>query len=335
VATVEEGYGLTAGMPVARVGWLLAQARLDAHLSARQLAEAVKVPARTVKRWERGYEAPSDAEARRIAAACTITVEDLLPPRRIVALDLELGLLSVGERSVVIASGEGNESVLRQYLDLVSEQRSNRSDSMHLRHDDLVVLAAILDLNDSDLESRLVKLVGCTPDEAFVLRRRLLRHRKVARAAALALGLLAVIPVAHALDSGPATPASKVFGAGSARTELVATVVPVAATNVVTTGATAPANATTAPLPSVTVVVVAPGMPDAGPSTIAATPIAVSGASSASPSTTQAPQPAGPTVVTWVDELPPEEEVSSTTTVAPIEIGDAVVIVRDRGGDGG
>src|SRR5437762_11659884 len=47
-------YTYTAGMPAARVGWLVARARSVAGVGERDLASSVGVPVRVVRRWERG-----------------------------------------------------------------------------------------------------------------------------------------------------------------------------------------------------------------------------------------------------------------------------------------
>ena len=47
-------YTYTAGMPAARVGWLVARARAVAGIADRDLASSLGVALRTVRRWERG-----------------------------------------------------------------------------------------------------------------------------------------------------------------------------------------------------------------------------------------------------------------------------------------
>lgn len=126
--------------------------------------------------------------------------------RRTVSWDPERGVLTVGERSVALTCAPGdNECVLRTYLHLVADQRDVRLDrSVVLRRDDVLVLAELLDLDDVRLEHQLTAILRISGDEAKALRRDLLRHRVTA--AAMGVGLLAVVPLAGAAaaDDAPA-----------------------------------------------------------------------------------------------------------------------------------
>ncbi len=68
---------------------------------------------------------------------------------------------------------------------------------MTLRLDDLEVLALALDVTDRELEDQLVRLAGVSERTAADIRRRLVRRRAPTRVAALALGVLAAVPVVH------------------------------------------------------------------------------------------------------------------------------------------
>ena len=68
---------------------------------------------------------------------------------------------------------------------------------MTLRLDDLEVLAIALDVTDRQLESLLVSLAGISERSAADIRRRLVRRRTPTRVAALALGVLAAVPVVN------------------------------------------------------------------------------------------------------------------------------------------
>lgn len=115
--------------------------------------------------------------------------------RREVAWDAATSTLIVGGRSTVVTCDPGdNECLLRTYLGLVAEQREVAlGRGVHLRRDDIAVLAELLDLDDVDLESRLRRILHLSGKEAADLHRRLRRQRVAA--AALGVGLLAGVPV--------------------------------------------------------------------------------------------------------------------------------------------
>lgn len=115
--------------------------------------------------------------------------------RRQVAFDAASGTLTVGGRTTVVdCDPSDNECLLRTYLDLVADQRSvPLGRSIHLRRDDIAVLAELLDLDDDDLEARLQRILHLSEADAADLHRRLLRHRVAA--AAVGVGLLAAVPV--------------------------------------------------------------------------------------------------------------------------------------------
>ena len=72
-------------------------------------------------------------------------------PRQPVTFDRDSLRLTIGDRSTVVPdSAAGNEAMLRSYLALVAEVRGTPIGSgIEVRHDDVVVLAEILDLTDS------------------------------------------------------------------------------------------------------------------------------------------------------------------------------------------
>ncbi len=175
------------------------EARLDAGLSRRDLARAVGVETGRVRTWERSDKVPSDVSLEAIADACGVSVEVLVPPRQPLWFDPVLGRLVVGEQEVRIDQVVlGNEGVLRCYLSMVRYERGLDDDApVTLRLDDLEVLALALDVTDRELEDQLVRLAGVSERTAADIRRRLVRRRAPTRVAALALGVLAAVPVVH------------------------------------------------------------------------------------------------------------------------------------------
>lgn len=118
--------------------------------------------------------------------------------RREVAYDATTGTLTVGTRSTVVLCAPGdNDCLLRTYLGLVAAQREVRlGQGIHLRKDDIAVLAELLDLDDEDLETRLQQILCLTEAEAADLGRRLRRHKLAA--AALGVSLMAGLPLSGA-----------------------------------------------------------------------------------------------------------------------------------------
>jgi hypothetical protein len=175
------------------------EARLDAGLSRRDLGRIVGVDTGRVRAWERSDRAPVGIALEAIADACGVTVEVLVPPRQPLWFDPVLGRLVVGEQEVRIdQSVLGNEGVLRCYLSMVRYERGLDEDApVTLRLDDLEVLAVALDVTDRELEEQLVRLAGVSERTAADIRRRLVRRRAPTRVAALALGVLAAVPVVH------------------------------------------------------------------------------------------------------------------------------------------
>src|SRR5689334_8062234 len=106
-------------------------------------------------------------------------------PRRTVTFDPVSRELRIGGHVAVVADDD-NEGVLRAYLTLVTQARGRAvRTAAHLRHDDIVALAQVLDLDDADLESRLVRLLGLSRVEAAEVHRRL-RARAAAAATVMA-----------------------------------------------------------------------------------------------------------------------------------------------------
>jgi hypothetical protein len=204
------------------------EARLDAGLSRRDLGRIVGVETSRVRGWERSDKLPADVSLEAIADACGVSVDVLVPPRQPLWFDPFRGRLVVGEQEVRIdQSVLGNEGVLRCYLSMVRYERGLGDDApVTLRLDDLEVLALALDVTDRELEDQLVRLAGVSERTAADIRRRLVRRRAPTRVAALALGVLAAVPVVHVrgqhngLLNGGAQPTTTTIAAPDAPIEI-------------------------------------------------------------------------------------------------------------------
>ncbi|MGE3326645.1 MAG: helix-turn-helix domain-containing protein [Acidimicrobiia bacterium] len=221
------GYDLTFGLPPIRVGWWLRDVRTRFGHRESDVAEQVGVPARTLRRWESGSLVPSDLELSRLAGVYGCGVTDLVPGRERVTLersaaDASSGVLRIGSRETSVDL-DSNDVILRRYLALVRGIRNLGPDApVHLRHDDVAALAEELDLDDAELESRLVALAGITADEARWVRRQLMRRRVVTpllglgTATASILGIGAVVARAgHGADASTSTHVASVVAPAS------------------------------------------------------------------------------------------------------------------------
>ena len=205
-AEPRERFTLTTGVPVARVGWLIAQARTNAALSERELAKHAGVRKRVVRRWESARQVPNDREISAVASACGLDLDELLPPRDVIEFDAAARYMRVGSASVSMTEVH-NEAVLATYVSLVREQRNLKlGEVFTFRQQDLDALCDALDLEDTELEDRLVRATGLDAEQAADIHRKLMRRRL----ALPAVGLLAgsSIGLARAADhGGAATPA--------------------------------------------------------------------------------------------------------------------------------
>jgi hypothetical protein len=159
-------------------------------------------------------------------------------PRQPVTYDRDSQRLTIGDRSAVVPdSAAGNEAMLRSYLALVTEVRGTPiGTGIEVRHDDVVVLAEILDLADTDLEVHLANLLGVSANVAADVHRRIRRHRALTAAAALTVGGLTLLGATNVSLAGP-EPARAVHMVGVTTNE----------PDVTTTSVSAAADETPAP----------------------------------------------------------------------------------------
>jgi transcriptional regulator with XRE-family HTH domain len=166
-------------MPAARVGSLVARARSVAGITDRDLASIIGVSERTIRRWERGDLVPTDDEIEAIASACGTRLTELLPRRTPVAFDPATGIMRMGSEAIAIpGSMHDNDAVLGAYIGMVRRQRGLRADQdVRVRQEDLEALSEALDLDDGELEERLVRVIGLSRTQAAAVRAHLLRRR--------------------------------------------------------------------------------------------------------------------------------------------------------------
>ena len=211
-----------ARVPARRIGELLSAARHRAGLEVDLVAARAGVGPRRLRRWERGDNAPTPDEIERIAQTLGTTASSLVPERDPVQYTPAANLITVGGRTAEITpatDGDANESVLDAYLGLVAEARGiSRDEPFELRHDDVEILARLLNLDDRALDERLARMLGVDIGAARDVRRRLTRHRTMLGAASMALGLLATLPFVHNGQGASVSTENKAVEIGDAMT---------------------------------------------------------------------------------------------------------------------
>src|SRR4051794_33826058 len=184
----------------ARMGSLLREARSARSMSLETLARRAAVGRWQLRLWEKGRSCPVADEIVRLAGALEMRVDELVPPRSPVRYHPGAGTITVGQQTVAViecaTDGDGNDAVLRTYVEAVSRSRGcPPASSFALRRDDVAALVQLLDLRDSELDTRLQRLLGLSAPDAAVLHSRLI-SRRVAFAAAASISAIAALPLA-------------------------------------------------------------------------------------------------------------------------------------------
>ena len=167
---------------------MVGQARIARGLTQRDLAGRVRVQLRTVRDWERGERVPTDDQIEAIASACGLRLTELLPRRGILSYDADTGVMRLGDGATELSTSmRDNDDVLHAFLMLVRQQRHvGPNQDVAVRVDDLEALADALDLDDEELEERLMRIIGLNRRQAAAVRAQLLRRR-------LAVGVVGMI----------------------------------------------------------------------------------------------------------------------------------------------
>ncbi len=125
---------------------------------------------------EAGRRRPLPAEVDRLARAYGADLSDLLPARRPVEVDAER--ISVAGQSRQLRDAADEREVYAAYLFLLYAVRGAApGQRIALRSSDIALLKQVVGEDAETIEQRLVQLMGCTPDEATMLRGVLVDHR--------------------------------------------------------------------------------------------------------------------------------------------------------------
>jgi transcriptional regulator with XRE-family HTH domain len=196
-------FALTEGVPTARVGERLVQARRDAGMGRWRASRVAQISRSNLARMERGRMRPPDGTVIALCRTYDVAVSWLVPERSGNEVVVGAGRIEVAGRARVLSGGTGEgehavEAVLGSYLAIVRELRGvGAGGVVSLRDEDLVALARSLGDTPSEIEARLVDLMKLSREEARAVRRELLKRRVAVPAAGL---LLATAAVTGSLD---------------------------------------------------------------------------------------------------------------------------------------
>ena len=124
---------------------------------------------------EKGTISADDRTIDALLAVYGIDLDQLIPPRRPIVVGDALLPHDAGTVAIPIGATASPDEVLRTYISMIVDARaSGRLDSLSLRASDVQVLAAALGTDDDVLVDRIVKLLGCSREDAvwFSLRLR-------------------------------------------------------------------------------------------------------------------------------------------------------------------
>jgi hypothetical protein len=130
------------------------------------------------------------------------------PQRTPVLLDAATGRLRMGAAERRVDDPADREQLYGAYLSLLYAVRGGRRGKrLPLRAADLDALLAIVGDDPDRIEQRLVELMGCSAEDASLLRRVLLRHRALTASVGMAAGISAFALVGPSAADSVLTPA--------------------------------------------------------------------------------------------------------------------------------
>ena len=151
----------TTLVPPRRLGTLLRQARLAAGLELEDLAPRSQLSVVELDDVEHGRRALDEAVLTGLLEMYGVERWGLIPERSQLVIDLDEGRISVHRSDVDLGMVSGPDAVLARYLALVYRLRELRvGTAISLRDIDLGVLATALEIESTDVERRLHRLIG-------------------------------------------------------------------------------------------------------------------------------------------------------------------------------
>ena len=183
-------------------------ARERAGLSLDDAAAATGLLRSYLASLEDGRRRPLPGEVERLSRAYAVDLSDLLPARRPLQVDRDAGTIALDGHERRVGDLTDDREVYAAYLFLLCSVRGARpGERVPLRSSDVELLVRVLGEDAETIERRLVHLMGCSSDEASMLRTVLLRHRALTAAvgAAAALSWVAVAAPGAPADRPAAT----------------------------------------------------------------------------------------------------------------------------------
>lgn len=249
-------------------------------------------------------------------------------PRTPVVFDRAAGALRIGPYERRVEHPESPDEVYGAYLSLLYAVRAARpGERLALRSADLEALLLLVGDDPATIESRLVELMGCTPEEAGRLAGILLRHRRMTATLGIAAGLsLAGVGMATQLPDDGSRRAPQAIASAPAPQAAVTGPVAPAPEPAVTPTEPAPVAPTSVVVgPPVFVGPVAPALPPAEP-VVGPPPVPVAVPVAAPVPVEEPADPlALPSFPEPVMDAPPPVEPEPDSAVGP----PAVVVVGD------
>ena len=195
-------------VPPGRMGELLAAARIDAGQSLHDVASRGPLAVEELVALEAGHLVLDEDQLVLVLDGYGLTLDQLVPTRRQVLLDLDRGELSIGEAVAHLdADSPATDEVLGAYLALVCSLRQVPVGTpVVIRGFDVHVLSRALRVPEADVERRLQRLMDHPTKDvgriARVLRSKFALSVVGAVVVATAVGAVLVLRV----DDPPATP---------------------------------------------------------------------------------------------------------------------------------
>jgi transcriptional regulator with XRE-family HTH domain len=184
-----------AVLPAHRLGSLLLARREQAHVDSLSAARAAGIGIAALDVIESGRAAPATTVVLALLERYGVSPAEFVPPRTPV---------------VTARSDATSDEILRSHIDAVRQwRRSGRADKLNFRDSDMRALGKALGTDPDEIEQRLIALTGCSPREARLLRKWLLKALVTIPVAA---GLAGGIP-ASAVAARPAASPSSASGA--------------------------------------------------------------------------------------------------------------------------
>ncbi len=184
-------------VPPRRLGSLLRQARVAGGMDLDELAARGEFGPVDLDDIEEGRRSVDDPTLARLLSLYGIEDTGLLPERPRLVIDLDSGRIAVDQADITVGETTDTDAVLTRYLALVYRLRDlPLGTPIQLRDVDLDVLSTALEIESSDIEFRLERLMGqkdALRSDQRNLRRRLLVPLAGVMVAATAVGVLVLV----------------------------------------------------------------------------------------------------------------------------------------------